>query len=73
MSQTENHWDEVVQIETELVRHLIALGIDWRDEAAMSQLAAECKIFDRSTPLLPMLKMTTSKLPKPNFLAWSPS
>lgn len=45
MSQTENHWDEIVQIETELMRHMIALGIDWHDEAAMSQLASECKGF----------------------------
>jgi hypothetical protein len=45
MSQTENHWDEVSRIETEIVRHLIALGLDWHDEAAMTQLAAECKAF----------------------------
>ena len=45
MSQTENHWDEVAQIETELMRHMIALGIDWNDEIAMSQLASECKVF----------------------------
>jgi hypothetical protein len=45
MSQTENHWDEIVQIETELMRHMIALGIDWHDEAAMARLASECKTF----------------------------
>jgi hypothetical protein len=45
MSQTENHWDEIVQIETELMRHMIALNIDWHDEAAMTQLATECKNF----------------------------
>lgn len=45
MSQTENHWDEVSQIEVELKRHMIALGFDWHDEAAMIQLASECKAF----------------------------
>jgi hypothetical protein len=45
MSQTENQWDEVSQIETELMRHMVALGIDWHDEAAMMQLASECKVF----------------------------
>jgi len=45
MSQTENHWDEIVQIETELMRHMIALNIDWHDESAMIQLATECKNF----------------------------
>ncbi len=45
MSQIQNHWDEVTQIETELMRHMIALGLDWHDEAAMSLLADECKIF----------------------------
>jgi hypothetical protein len=45
MSQMENHWDEVSQIETELMRHMIALGLDWHDEAAMLQLASECKVF----------------------------
>lgn len=45
MSQIENHWVEVSQIETELMRHMIALGLDWHDEAAMTQLANECKVF----------------------------
>lgn len=45
MSQTENHWDEVSQIEIELKRHMIALGLNWHDEAAMIQLASECKAF----------------------------
>lgn len=45
MSQIENHWDEVAQIETELMRKMIALGLDWHDEPAMKQLAAECKVF----------------------------
>jgi hypothetical protein len=45
MSQIENHWDEVSQIETELRRYMMALGLDWHDEAAMSQLASECKAF----------------------------
>ena len=45
MSQIQNHYDEVSQIETELKRHMIALGLDWHDEAKMKQLAAECKAF----------------------------
>lgn len=45
MSQIENHWDEVVQIELELMRHMVALGIDWHDDSAMTQLAMECKSF----------------------------
>ena len=45
MSQIENHWVEVFQIETEMMRHMIALGLDWHDEAAMTQLANECKVF----------------------------
>lgn len=45
MSQTEDHWDEVSQIETEIIRHMIALGLDWHDEAAMTLLAMECKAY----------------------------
>lgn len=45
MSQIENQWDEVTQIETELMRRMVALGLDWHDEAAMTQLATECKTF----------------------------
>ena len=45
MSQLENHWDEVDQIETALMRKMIALGINWHDPTAMQQLAAECKVF----------------------------
>jgi len=45
MSQIENHWDEVGQIEIEMIRHLLALGIDWHDDAAMKRLADECKKF----------------------------
>jgi len=45
MSQTENHWSEISQIETALLRHMVALGLDWNDEAAMSMLASECKIY----------------------------
>jgi len=45
MSQNENHWSEVHQIEIELMRHMVALGLDWHDEAAMIQLASECKAF----------------------------
>jgi hypothetical protein len=43
MSQIENHWDEVSQIETELRRYMMALGLDWHDEAAMSQLASDAQ------------------------------
>jgi hypothetical protein len=45
MSQIENHWDEVSQIEIQIMRYMMALGIDWHDEAAMTQLASECKNF----------------------------
>jgi hypothetical protein len=48
MSQTENHWTEVANIEIELQRYMMALGLDWHDEFAMSQLAAECKNFGPS-------------------------
>lgn len=48
MSQTEDHWDEILQIETQLMRHMLALGLDWHDEAAMMQLATECKTFGPS-------------------------
>lgn len=45
MSQIEDHGAEVSHIETELMREMIALGLDWHDEGAMAQLAAECKVF----------------------------
>lgn len=45
MSQIENHWDEVAQIETELMRKMIALGIDWHDASVMKTLASECKVY----------------------------
>lgn len=45
MSQIENHYHEVSQLELELMRHMIALGLDWHDEFVMIQLAAECKKF----------------------------
>ena len=45
MSEIENHRDEVSNIETELKRHMIALGLDWHDEVTMMHLAAECKTF----------------------------
>ncbi len=45
MSQTENHWDEIANIEVEIQRYMIALGLDWHNEAAMILLAAECKTF----------------------------
>lgn len=45
MSQIENHWAEVSRIETELQRKMIALGVDWHNETAMTLLAMECKSF----------------------------
>ena len=45
MSQIEDHWDEVAHIETELMRHMIALGLDWHDEIAMMLLATESKSY----------------------------
>lgn len=45
MSQIENHSAEVSRIETELQRKMIALGVDWHDEAAMTLLALECRAF----------------------------
>lgn len=45
MSQTENHWAEVANIELEIQRYMMALGLDWHDEMAMTQLATECKNF----------------------------
>ena len=48
MSQTENHWTEVANIEIELQRYMIALGLDWHDDYAMSQFATECKNFGPS-------------------------
>jgi hypothetical protein len=45
MSQIENHWDEVTQIELEMKRHMIALGIDWHNDLEMKKLSDECKSF----------------------------
>jgi hypothetical protein len=45
MSQIEHHWVEAARIETELMRKLIMLGLDWRDESAMTLLAMECNTF----------------------------
>lgn len=45
MSQIENHWNEVSQIEIELMRKMAVLGLDWHDDAAMTLLASECKAF----------------------------
>lgn len=27
------------------MRHMMALGLDWHDDAAMTQLASQCKVF----------------------------
>ncbi len=45
MSQIEDHWNEVSRIETEMLRKMTALGLDWHDDRAMAQLALECKTF----------------------------
>ena len=45
MSQIENQWEQIKQIKTEIMRHMLALGLDWHDEVAMAQLARECKAF----------------------------
>ena len=45
MSQIEHHGAEVSNIEIELMRKMVALGLDWHDEAVMRQLATECKAF----------------------------
>lgn len=45
MSQIENHWAEILRIETELLRKMAALDLDYHDEAAMARLASECKVF----------------------------
>lgn len=45
MSQIDHHSAEVSHIETELMRRMIALGLDWHDESAMMQLALQCKAF----------------------------
>ncbi len=45
MSQTENHWAEVKEIESEIARYMIALGLDWHDDIAMTMLARESKAF----------------------------
>ena len=45
MSQIEDHRTETSLIERELMRKMLALGLDWHDDAAMKKLAGECKAF----------------------------
>jgi len=45
MSQIENQWEQIKHIETGIMRHMLALGLDWNDEVAMARLARECKTF----------------------------
>ena len=45
MSQIQFQWHEVSNIESEMSRYLMALGVDWHDAASMSQLAMECRAF----------------------------
>ncbi len=45
MSQIEDHWSEVSRIETELLRKMVALGVEWHDDVAMARLAAECRTY----------------------------
>lgn len=46
MSQIENHTTEISDIEAELMRKMISLGLDWHDDVVMMQLSTECKRFD---------------------------
>ena len=41
MAEFENYGEEARRIEAEIVRHGIALGIDWNDEIAVRALARE--------------------------------
>ena len=45
MSQIEDHKTETSLIEKELMRKMLALGLDWHDDATMKKLASECKVF----------------------------
>lgn len=45
MSEIENHWAEVFNIESEMKIKLMALRMDWHDAAAMRLLAGECRSF----------------------------
>lgn len=52
MAEFENHRDDALQISREIARILIALGIDWKDEAQMRALAKEALNYhkDRKNP-----------------------
>ena len=69
MSQTENHWDEVAHIEAELMRYMLALGLDWHDEAAMLQLATECKTFGPDNAQAAYASNIQSLITKAKFFA----
>lgn len=53
MAEFENHRDDALQISREIARILIALGIDWKDEAQMRGLAREALNYhkNRKNPL----------------------
>jgi hypothetical protein len=45
MASFENHAEEARQIEQEIIRHGVALGIDWDDAFAVRALAREALAF----------------------------
>lgn len=52
MPSFENYAEEARQIEEQIVRHGIALGIDWDDEASVRALAREALAFHHAgTPV----------------------
>lgn len=69
MSQIDNHWEEVAHIETEFSRHLIALGIDWHNEGAMTALAAECQTFGPAEAKAAYASNDRQKITKAEFFA----
>ena len=69
MSQIENHWNETSHIETELMRKMVVLGLDWHDEAAMAQLASECKVFGPADAKAAYASNDLQRITKAKFFA----
>ena len=69
MSQIENHWEEVAHIETELMRKLIVLGLDWNDNSTMTLLATECKNFGPAEAQAAYLSNDHRRIIKAEFFA----
>ena len=69
MSQIENHWSEVSHIETELMRKMMALGLDWHDDATMTRLASECKTFGPADAKAAYASNDREKITKAEFFA----